>query len=202
MDNPSKVSEIMEPAKQDRRKRRTCQLLRQALLELLEEKPYEAISVQDLIARADVARSTFYMHYQDKNDLFLGPEGVFAEKLTQHRRYEIRPRDLGSVVSARVWFEHLEVQRPIVQAISGNSALDLAMQTLGEMLRDDYRKRICWLSHSSVPSEVMVEYVVSTLMVLIRWWLRADPPRTPQQIDELFVQLVRPGLNALVGSRI
>ena len=73
----------MEREKQDRRPRKTRQLLRSALLALLQEKRYAEISVQDIIERADVARSTFYVHYVDKDDLLTGGHGVFAENLGQ-----------------------------------------------------------------------------------------------------------------------
>jgi AcrR family transcriptional regulator len=69
----------MEPEKKDRRTRRTRQLLRSALLSLLKEKRYDEISVQDIIERADVARSTFYMHYVDKDDLLTGGQGFLRK---------------------------------------------------------------------------------------------------------------------------
>ena len=74
----------MEHQKQDRRARRTRQLLRDAFVALLKEKRYEDVSVQDIIERADVARSTFYVHYVDKEDLLVGRWGVFASNLGVH----------------------------------------------------------------------------------------------------------------------
>ncbi|MEM6707029.1 MAG: TetR/AcrR family transcriptional regulator, partial [Acidobacteriota bacterium] len=58
--------------KPDRRVTRTKRLLRQALMELVREKDYARITVQDILDRADVGRSTFYTHYRDKDDLLLG----------------------------------------------------------------------------------------------------------------------------------
>src|SRR5512139_948411 len=55
--------------KNDRRSQRTQHSLHEALMSLLQEKRYDAITVQDIIDRADVGRSTFYAHYQDKEDL-------------------------------------------------------------------------------------------------------------------------------------
>jgi AcrR family transcriptional regulator len=55
----------------DRRVRRTRLLLHQALIELMTERDYTRITVQDIIDRADVGRSTFYAHYRDKDDLLL-----------------------------------------------------------------------------------------------------------------------------------
>jgi AcrR family transcriptional regulator len=56
-------------AKIDRRKARTRQLLRDALMALIVEKGYEAISIQDIVDRANVARPTFYLHFKDKEEL-------------------------------------------------------------------------------------------------------------------------------------
>ena len=55
----------------DRRVRRTRQALTLALIELVLEKRYDAITIQDLLDRADVGRSTFYGHYRGKDDLLL-----------------------------------------------------------------------------------------------------------------------------------
>ncbi len=60
----------MSTASTDRRVRRTRELLRSALLSLIQEKGYDRITVQDILDRADIGRSTFYAHYRDKDDLF------------------------------------------------------------------------------------------------------------------------------------
>src|SRR5688572_17173346 len=57
--------------KHDRRSQRTRQLLSTAFVQLLREKGYSAITVSNIIERADVGRSTFYSHYRDKDDLFV-----------------------------------------------------------------------------------------------------------------------------------
>ena len=55
----------------DRRPERTRRSLRNALIALMTEKPYESITVEDIINRADVGRSTFYTHYRDKDALLM-----------------------------------------------------------------------------------------------------------------------------------
>jgi AcrR family transcriptional regulator len=54
---------------EDRRVRRTKRLLRGALASLVHEKPYDAIAVKEILARADVGRSAFYAHFGDKDAL-------------------------------------------------------------------------------------------------------------------------------------
>lgn len=57
--------------KPDGRSQRTRQRLGMAFLELLHEKPMEDITVQDVLDRTSIGRSTFYLHFRDKNDLLL-----------------------------------------------------------------------------------------------------------------------------------
>jgi AcrR family transcriptional regulator len=65
----------------DRRVRRTSHALTQALVDLMLEKRYDAITIQDLLDRADVGRSTFYSHYRGKDDLLLRSFGRMLELL-------------------------------------------------------------------------------------------------------------------------
>lgn len=58
-------------SKDDRRSQRTRQALGDALVELMMEKGYEAVSIKEIIERANVGRSTFYTHFTDKDDLFV-----------------------------------------------------------------------------------------------------------------------------------
>src|SRR5258707_7199093 len=61
----------MADTKMDRRVQKTRQALQNALIELILEKGYEAVVIQDILDRANVGRSTFYAHYQDKEDLLM-----------------------------------------------------------------------------------------------------------------------------------
>jgi AcrR family transcriptional regulator len=55
----------------DRRVQRTRRLLHKAFMSLILEKKYESITVQEILDRADVGRSTFYMHFRDKDELLV-----------------------------------------------------------------------------------------------------------------------------------
>ena len=65
--------------KEDRRVRRTRDKLGDALVELLVQKSFDEITVQDVLDRAGVSRSTFYSHFSDKNDLFFSDSDEFLE---------------------------------------------------------------------------------------------------------------------------
>ena len=190
----------MQPDKKDRRTRKTRQVLRDALLALLKEKRYEDISVQDIIERADVARSTFYIHYLDKDDLLTGQHGVFAENLG-HDLSAHSGENEGRMFSSRAWFYHIQAQGNILKVIAKDSALDLAMKTLRGIIHrsvQDGMRNHKLPENPRVPQGLVVDYLTDTLMTLIKWWFKNGMKQTPEQMDEIFTQLVTPGVVAVL----
>src|SRR5215467_6738827 len=74
----------MKTQKTDRRSERTRRLIGEAFIALLREKRYEDITVQDVLDRADIGRSTFYAHYYDKEDLLTSHIEAMLDSLSQH----------------------------------------------------------------------------------------------------------------------
>ena len=69
--------------KTDRRVQRTQKHLQNALIELINERQYDVITVQDVVDRANVGRTTFYLHYTNKDDLFMScHEAIVSEFYT------------------------------------------------------------------------------------------------------------------------
>ena len=66
---------VTEDITEDRRVVRTCTAINQALMDLIAEREYDDITVGDIIGRADVGRSTFYQHYQNKDEVFAIVDG-------------------------------------------------------------------------------------------------------------------------------
>lgn len=198
----------MEHEKQDRRTRRTRQLLRDAFVALLKEKRYEDVSVQDIIERADVARSTFYVHYVDKEDLLVGKWGVFASNLGIHgvhadvlKHEETEGRFILSTLG---WFQHIQVQGDILKIIAKDPAMDLAMKTLHGILHKDMQTRI--QNHlpenenASIPPSLVIDYLASSLMTLLKWWVKNDMSYPPKRMDEIFQQLVMQGVSSVIKT--
>jgi AcrR family transcriptional regulator len=192
----------MELEKKDRRTRRTRQLLRSALLSLLKEKRYQEISVQDIIERADVARSTFYMHYVDKDDLLTGGQGVFAENLGEQLTAHAGENHT-SIFSSRAWFYHIQAQVPILKVIAKDSAMELAMKTLRGIIHRSFEEGMqthSQIEKASMPLPLIVDYLTDTLMTLLTWWFKDGMRYTPEQMDEMFQQLVMPGVSSVLKA--
>src|SRR5258708_23534440 len=125
----------MEKRPIDRRVARTRRMLHQALLSLILEKSYEAISVEDICERANVGRSTFYAHFTSKDDLKRsGLDHLRQELLDRHRSASASA--LGNAPAlgfSLAMFEHahhhLHLYRAVVGSKGGAIALDTIRQT-------------------------------------------------------------------------
>src|ERR1700676_4975957 len=93
------------PPKVDLRVRRTRDALGDALITLMQEKPFETITVQQVLDRAGIGRSTFYAHYRDKNDLFLSDLEAFLGSMST---LLLRQREASNrVAPVRELFAHV-----------------------------------------------------------------------------------------------
>src|SRR5215207_8911684 len=122
----------MSPSPTDRRVRRTQELLRGALMALIMEKGYDRITVQDILDKADVGRSTFYAHYRDKEDLLLSGFDDIRTALAE----EAHPRDTQAGGKADFLqpllavFQHVEGYRHTWPPLSRKGGADVIARIL------------------------------------------------------------------------
>src|SRR5882672_10097757 len=106
---------MVKSKKVDRRTNRTRRSLSTALVELVKEKRFDDITVQNVIDRADVGRSTFYSHFRDKDDLFQKDWQRFLDGFAQHIDWE--KTGTGSFVPVVYLFRHLQEFQPFYKGL-------------------------------------------------------------------------------------
>lgn len=182
----------------DRRIEKTKNALRGALHELIAEKPYDAISVNDILTRADVGRSTFYIHFRDKDDLLSSTISDIAAPATTQMKGGVETgfdRILGFALPV---FEH-HGQR----TKSGNHLMSgRARAILHQHLQREISSTIVESMASFRPSpDLVARFVASSFILVLDWWLNSRSRLSPQAADDIFRSLVVPSLTSLDGSR-
>ena len=178
---------------EDRRTRRTRQLLRSAFLGLLKEKRYEDISVQEIIDRADVARSTFYAHFIDKEDLLVGPLGVFSREVRGQVQLPHAEKRRPLIPPTCFWY-NIMAHRNIFEIIARDSAMDVTMKDLRNKLCANIQAEIQrhQPEQAAVPTSLLVDYLADAIITLIKWWVKQGMTYSPEQMDEMFYRMARP----------
>ena len=192
----------MRNAKSDRRSQRSRELLSQALIALLGERRYDAITVQDIIDRANVGRSTFYAHYLDKEDLLVSEFARVLDLLTQQIGPSERAEPRRLLVLAP-FFAHVQEHQHLYRALVRGGGIELILKTSRERFRSQIERRLQTLAPAGpppgVPLGLVADYVAGAILSLMTGWLDGHLALTPGQLDELFHQLVLPGLRATLG---
>ena len=161
----------------DRRVRRTKQRLNDALESLIVEKGYDKITVQDLIDRADVGRSTFYAHYETKDELLVSWTQL-ADEIELPMAQE--PTDAESIMPSLALFRHLAEYHHLYKAMIGSGGIDIVTEMVHSRLlrhaKSELERRLDANDQTTIPIEVRAGFLASSLLALLTWWLDNDMP--------------------------
>jgi AcrR family transcriptional regulator len=193
----------MTQTKPDRRIQRTQQLLHDALIALILEKGYDAITVQDILERANLGRSTFYAHYRDKEDLLLsGFQDLFD---AFQNEYLLVASPLADPVQAGrnlslFFFRHAGTHRGLFRAMIGEQGsktiIEHTQSHLTQIIRGAITTRL-GDRQKDLPVDLLAYFIASSFLSLLIWWLDHDLPYSAEQMDALYQQLVFPGLREI-----
>lgn len=206
----------MRTKQHDRRVERTRAALKQALYELIDEKGYDQVTVEEITERANLGRATFYLHYRDKEDLLLEDVINLVDQMVEETtgmpwlRWRQAPE--GSVP----WPNRPPPMVLVFQHVAENAGhyrIILRGQgsyTVGERLREIIIQAIkdVGLVRSQegfpereiqVPLDVIANYYTGSVMGLVSWWLENDMPYPPEKMAEYFQRLFFPGLMQVLG---
>jgi AcrR family transcriptional regulator len=186
------VPEVAVGLKQpDRRSERTRRLIADAFVALLREKLYSQITVQDIINRANVGRSTFYAHYQDKADLLAAGFQGALEHLQQE--IDLGREDNPLELPTTGLFAHMQQVQFIMRAFALDERTDLLFRHVHASLTAVFEKYLTALhpdqEQPSIPVAVIAHSLAGAYLSLARWWFDNNLPYTPERMDEIFEEL-------------
>ena len=191
----------------DRRVQKTRKLLQDALIGLIEEKGYESITVQEILDRANVGRSTFYAHFQYKDQLLYSCFEPIHELFEQLNKRVLEARkNSGSIGNTDITlnlFQFAEQNHRFFKALLGKRSNGVFNKHFYDYLfahmKEHLRLPMPREKHDSPQSEIMAHYIVSAFMGILVWWVENDMPCTAEEIVRLFKQLTMPGFRDVLG---
>lgn len=187
-------------AEQDRRVRRTRRILHEALISLILDNGYERITVQDILDRADVGRSTFYAHYRDKEALLIASFDDIRDQLNQE--FEAIGDCGGAINPARpaaLIFEHAHRHRRVYRALCGKHGGNLVHRHLHNLIHETLTKHLkpqLARTRSDLPADIVAQFYTSTALGLLAWWIDHDFSPDPAWLATTYQRLTAPSTPA------
>ena len=191
--------------KTDRRIQRTRELLQKALIELISERDYDMITIQDILNRANVGRTTFYKHYNSKDELFMS---CHEAMLSDFHLSPLHPLSREDLLSAEVppemasAYQHLDQRRAqLYPVFQGKDSLLILRQIRDRSAREiEANLRATFgEAKSAIPLEMLANYLAGAQIALMQWWLEKRRPHTAKNLTQTFHLLQRAAIREAFG---
>lgn len=213
------MNSIGQKSKQDRRVRRTRRALREALTDLMEEKGYDQVTIEELTERADIGRTTFYLHYSAKQDLLLEQFGEMIDQLVAQlsqvplsawgQEGDLKSVDAHPNRPIRMIFQHAADNKDLYQIVLHGEGVDQASERLQVIMTNAVNT---FLSNKlgeeseqltmKIPIDLFGNYFAGAVLGMIKWWLATDMPNSPEEMEDIFFQLFLPGAIQALGTEL
>jgi AcrR family transcriptional regulator len=193
----------MMPKMEDRRVRRTRRLLSDALLALVIEKEYEAITIQEIAERADLNRATFYLHYGSKEELLIESLEAQFDRLVATFAEVSAERPIWEEQShIALTFAHAAEHSTLYKVILSERGMGYIIHRIINYLADECTRKLCASlppqqlagTPATVPVEVVSQHVAGSFYATLAWWLTHDMPYPPEAMAEMVFQLCQMGV--------
>jgi len=207
-----------EPARHkiDRRVVRTRRLLRDALFALILEEGFDAVTIEEITERADLGRTTFYLHYRDKEDLLLQSIGELVDDLIGRMAHvpldewslQIDPASEAPSPAIVLPFQHVAEHAHLYRIIlrgEGTYSVsrrlrDIIVQASDAIIQVLLGREKMATLEPQVPLEVFLNYLAGAWIGLITWWLENEMPYTQEQMALMFQKMIIHGAPEIFRS--
>ncbi len=177
----------------DRRQRKTRNAIFQAFASLLEKKRYSTITVQDIIDKADIGRSTFYAHFETKEELLRAMcteifEHAFSDEVLREPEHDFSSAGSFHDRITHILCHLLEKQNHIKGVFAGECG-EIFLKYFRDYLYEVFERQLS--KQGEIPHEYRLNHAVSSLAETVRWWLNEHSEYTPEEISGFYFASVR-----------
>jgi AcrR family transcriptional regulator len=170
-------------AKVDRRIKKTQDALKNAVLELMAEKSFDDITIQDLSDRANVSRGTIYLHYLDKYDLL--------DKLIKTHINELGDRckaaaDLDFADGSLIWTEYFEENYAFFSMMLVSKGAPYFRSRFLDCLIAEFKDEVDVTQgkNKGLNEEMLIRFVASAYVGVVEWWFVNERPISHRALAE------------------
>lgn len=190
----------MNNTKLDRRVLRTKQQIRQAIVELLSEKDANSITVRELAEHAGINRGTFYIHYNDINDLLEQLVNEASEKVCEVcQKYPPEETPSDSYPFLTDMFQMLKDDPQLFNVLLANNGSQSYAERICLMLQENYLDKLLQLYFPADPQRCHFAsgFIVAGCVHQALLWLNTGTVETPEEMAQITGDLIMHGIHAL-----
>ena len=180
----------------DKRKEKTINVIYEAVAKLIKEKDYDDITIQDLLDKASISRSTFYAHYKTKDELLLSIsnhifEHVFSKTLQEEKTHDFS-KDV--ILDYRHLIEHIfyhiRDEREVFEGILSNKVNALFLMEFRNQLSKFVTSYFSNypMTNNFIPLELKKSLAIEEFIVVLKYWVDNGFKENPEEIADFYIK--------------
>lgn len=178
----------------DRRQQKTRKAIFDSLRMLLEKKCFESITVQEIIDEANIGRSTFYAHFETKDDLLKAMctdifYHIFNEELPQEAERDFATGIPNLELKLSHILYHLRESKGNLKGILGGESGELFMGFLKKYLRELFGRYKDEFS-PRIPEDYLLHYLAGSFAETVKWWMTEDTKHSPEEVASFYMTML------------
>lgn len=181
---------------ENRRVRMTRRLIKDSLIQLLEKKPIEKVTISELCKLADINRSTFYNHYESQYDVLNDIGEEIADTVIQSVELKLDSSSINLKDQVRIICEYLNNNREESRFLFRNFTAEdnLVQRILLKRITDGHTQYSNSIqSYDSLTQKLLFSFLTHGIYNLIRTWILEDIPKSPEEIGALAADIALNG---------
>ncbi len=184
----------------DRRQQKTRKAIFQAFTTLLGRKNYTGITVQDIIDEANIGRSTFYAHFETKDDLLkelcreLFGHIVDSAMDCTHTHGLYSDGDAPESVFCHL-LQHLQENDNNILGLLSCESSEIFLRYFKDSLNELIKVQVLNKSNQTrekLPDDFLINHISGSFVEMVQWWLKGHRKQSPQELDQYFRAVIEP----------
>ena len=184
----------------DRRQQKTRKAIFKAFTELLAQKKYDRITVQEIIDRADVGRSTFYAHFETREALLEAMCAELFEHVTHAHGHSEGTHDFSETqdnldTELTHILYHLRDDRKNMQGLLSGESSELFLGSMKKDVGVIFKRQLKdQLQNRQVPESFLLNHIACSFVEMLHWWVQNEMRQTPETMARYFAAVIQPVL--------
>ncbi|MBT2701466.1 TetR/AcrR family transcriptional regulator [Bacillus sp. ISL-40] len=170
-------------SKVDRRIAKSQEAIKTAVIELMSEKNFDDITIQDISDRANVSRGTIYLHYMDKYDLL---DKLISEHINEMRVICESASELDFIDANLPWFEYLERHYLFFSTMLASKGAPSFRNQFLEFLIEEFKDEVevAKGKNQGLNEDVILQFIINSYVGIVEWWITNGMPYPPRVMAE------------------
>lgn len=167
----------------DRRIAKSQEAIKKAVIELMSEKNFDDITIQDISDRANVSRGTIYLHYMDKYDLL---DKLIEEHIKEMREICESASELDFIDANLPWFEYLKTNYLFFSTMLASKGAHSFRSQFHAFLIEEFKDEVDIKEgkNHGLNEEIILQFIVTSYVGIVEWWITNEMPYSPHVMAE------------------